>query len=465
MFNFTDIVSDILLEEPQQGQTTPPAANPATAQLTLNNNDAENIKKLNGFNELVNTYTTQYGQTPAIEEVLKAVNMLTGGKYIAAKYTTFGYIPFIDAFAQSYDKMDDVIDDVNKNKLTQTQIISTLANNPAIYNPIFSKVAADLKKTTSLQEYSPAHPQVNRVWLNLVNETNKLSQTAIQSLGSDTIHSAITKIIAKRIPILDRVMGLKGIVKPFNKSVITPILHQFKKYTGYKQGDAKKNSGGWLKDRLWPKKVPGDFSKMVEDISANNLLNVAVLAYEYYIHLLGTQGKPLNSQNQQIQPVNASLNKFDGYINNILIEDVPQSSWKPSAQRQSQAKQTTQQHSNWQDSAIRSSTQKKQTQQQNQSQATGGLPAEQIEKISNQVGNAPDPDYTTFIDDGESRYLPGVKFNLSTIAKDPSNEARALYKALTDMAYFIRPRLSAAQRVGAVAGALGALRVGMGPVN
>jgi hypothetical protein len=48
----------------------------------------------------------------------------------------------------------------------------------------------------------------------------------------------------------------------------------------------KKNPLGWLKDRSWPKKISGDFSKMVEDISANNLLNVAVLAYEYYIYLL-----------------------------------------------------------------------------------------------------------------------------------------------------------------------------------
>jgi hypothetical protein len=440
MFNFTDIVSDILLEQEPQGIT--PATPPAPVQ-SFSGNDAENIKKSAGFMELVNAYTTQYGQTPNISEALKAANIVTGGKYLAAKYTTLGYIPFIDAFAQVYAK----IEDDNKRKFTQTDIINIILQNPAIYDPIFNKIAADIKNTTNLQEYSPGNPEVNRAWLNLVNETNKLSQTAIQSLGSDTIHSAITKIIAKRIPILDRLMGIKGLVRPFNKSVITPVLHQFKKYTGYKQGDFKKNPGGWLKDRLWPKKVSGDFSKMVEDISANNLLNIAVLAYEYYIYLLGTQGKPLNSQNQQKQPVNASLNKFDNYIDNILTEDVPQSSWKPSAQRQPQVQQTPQRHSNWQDSAIRSSAQKKHAQQQNQSQVTSGLPAEQIEKISNQVGNTIDPDYTSFIDDGESGYLPGVKYVLSTIAKDPSNEARALYKALTDMAYFARTSTGTKERL------------------
>jgi hypothetical protein len=474
MFNFTDIVSNILLEEEPQGQTTPsPAANPAPAAPTLGNNDIENIKKSSGFKELINAYTTQYGQTPNISEVLKAVNIVTGGKYLAAKYTSLGYIPFIDAFAQVYA----LINDDKKRSFTQTDIINTIVNNPQVYDPIFSKIAADIKKTTNLQEYSPSNPEVNRAWLNLVNETNKLSQTAIQSLGSDTVHSAITKIIAKRIPILDRVMGLKGIVKPFNRSVITPILHQFKKYTGYKQGDAKKNPGGWLKDRLWPKKVPGDFSKIVEDISANTLLNVAVLAYEYYIYLLSTQGKPLNTQTSQTQlePVNASLNRFSLYVNNILNEYDPTDASRilgghnPAPSPQQNQTQTGRQLStdprNVRRREQRAARRDAQQNNQQQNQQTTGLPAEQIEKISNQVGNAPDPDYTSFIDNGESRYLPEAKYNLSMIAKDPSNEARTLYKALTDMAYFVRPRLSAAQRVGAVAGALGSLRVGMGPVN
>jgi hypothetical protein len=476
MFNFTDIVSDILVEAGPQSQGTPsPAANPSPAPQASSTNDAENIKRSAGFMELVNAYQTQYGQPPSISEALKAANIVTGGKYLAAKYTTLGYIPFIDAFAQVYAK----IEDDKKRNYTQTDIINTILNEPAKYDPIFNKIAADIKKTTNLQEYSPGNPEVNRAWLNLVNETNKLSQTAIQGLGSDTIHSAITKIIAKRIPILDRVMGLKGIVKPFNKSVITPILHQFKKYTGYKQGDAKKNPAGWLKDRLWPKKVPGDFSKMVEDISANNLLNVAVLSYEYYIYLLSTQGKPLyNPENQKADQQmklpgfeNTSLNLFDKFVNKVLVEYNPLPAHYQNIkvpQQQNKAKTGTSQQRDAKGRFISNTPKQQAVQQQQtsqQTQQTGGLPTEQIEKISNQVGNAPDPDYTSFIDNGESRYLPSVKYNLSTIAKDPSTEAKALYKALTDMAYFVRPRLSAAQRIGNVAGALGALRVGMGPVN
>lgn len=466
MFNFPDIVSDILTEQPV----------PVVPPNTSSTNDAQNVMMSAGFKELVNAYTTQYGKTPDVNEILKAVNIITGGKYIAAKYTNLGYIPFIDAFAQIYAK----ISDSNKSNFTQTDIINAIIQTPEISDPIFNTIAAELKKTMNVQDYSPGNPEVNRAWLNLTNETNKLSQTAIQGLGSDTIHSAIVKIIAKRIPVLDRVMGLKGLVKPFNQSVITPFLHQFKRYTGYKQGDIKKNPKGWLKDRLWPKKVPGDFSKMVEDISANNLLNVAVLASEYYIYLLTTQGKPLYDQEKQ--PINASLNLFDNYISSILNE-APASStaayrsgyeniYGPKtnpttlnqpidADRKAQLLKNIAQNRK----AIKNSKFKDPSLQQQTQQQTRGLPQEQVIKIANQIGNAVDPDYKTFIDNGESRYLPGGKYNLSSISKDPSQEARALYKALTDMAYFVRPRLSAAQRVGAVAGALGSFRVGMGPVN
>jgi hypothetical protein len=439
MFNFTDLVADIILEQ------DPPAA--------PENTNTQGLMNLQGFKELRNAYTTQYGKTPDVNEILKAVNIVTGGNYIAAKYANIGYMPFIDAFAQSYA----LIDNKDKGKFTQAQIVEALLENPEIFDPIFSTIAAAVKNTKTVSQYEPSNPDVNRAWRSLTSEANKLSQTAIQSLGADTVHSAITKIIAKRIPVMDRIVGLKGLVRPFNASVITPILHQFKKYTGYKQGDFKKNPTGWLKDRLWPNKVPGDFNKMVEDITANNLLNVAVLAYEYYIYLLSTQGQPLYTQNQQqTQTVNASLDIFDGLINSLLNEDMPPwlqgpSSIRTPAQSQSSSRQLSTDPRN-----VRRREQRKKAretkQQTPQTQISSGLPQEQIEKIANQVGTATDPDYTSFIDKGESRYLPGIKFDLNTISKDPSREAQALYKGLTDMAYFTRTtkpgdRIKAAQGV------------------
>ena len=479
MFNFIGIVSDILLEEEPQGQGP---ASTVAPQGSINVSEFLNDLKANNnstFKDLLNIYNSTFGSQEAtvITELARYLQVVTAQKgYFAGKTLdnlgSYAFLSFYDAFITILDK-------ITKNKAGFADLVEFINDsaNLSFCNSVFDGISGRIKLTNSLQDYLPSQDLLIKAKNVLDNQTNKLSQTAIQSLGSDTVHSAIVKIIAKRIPILDRVTGLKGIVKPFNKSVITPILHQFKKYTGYKQGDAKKNPGGWLKDRLWPKKVPGDFSKMVEDISANNLLNVAVLAYEYYIYLLGTQGTPLNTQTSQtpLEPVNASLNRFSLYVNNILNEyDLTDASrilggHNPAPSQQQNQTQTGRQLStdprNVRRRAQRAARRDAQQNNQQQNQQTTGLPAEQIEKISNQVGNGPDPDYTSFIDNGESRYLPEIKYNLSIIAKDPSKEARALYKALTEMAYFVRPRLSAAQRVGAVAGALGSLRVGMGPVN
>jgi hypothetical protein len=464
MFNFTDLVSDILLKEQTPQETA------------SSSNDVEKIKQSKGFMELVNGYGAQYGQPPDVKEILQAANIVTGGGYIAKKYTNIGYTPFIDAFAQVYA----TIEDNKKANYTQSQIIDQIVNNPEAYDPIFNEIAKNLRNTAKVQEYSPANPDVNRVWRSLVAEANKLSQTAIQSLGSDTVHSAITKIIAKRIPVIDRLVGVKGLMRPFNAGTIKPVLLQFKRYTGYKQGDIKKNPKGWLKDRSWPKKVSGDFSKMVEGITIDNLINVAVLAYEYYIYLLGTQGKPLNTQNQQTspQPVNASLNIFTSFVNNILNEyDYTDGSnilgshnpGPASAQQQVTAPATQQQFSKGRllknlaqnRAAVKSSNYKETKPQQQQNQEATGLPPEQLEKITNEVGNLVDPDYESFLFEGTSRYLPDVKYNLSTISKDPSREAQDLYKALTNMAYFVKTGVGAKN----ITSALGALTTGMGPVN
>jgi hypothetical protein len=417
MFNFKKLVHNILLE-------AEPTINPVDPQQD-NTNDIQNIQKSPGFMRVVGAYTSQYNQTPVIRDILKAVNVIVGGGYIAAKYTAVGYIPFIDAFAQIYTK----IKDDKKSEFTLSQIINAITQDPATFEPIFNNTAKAIIATSTVTDYEPVNPDVNRAWRSLMSETNKLSQVAIQSLGSDTVHSAITKIIAKRIPILDRITGLKGLFKPFNRSVIIPILFEFKKYTGYKQGDFAKNPQGWLKDRLWPKKVPGDFSKMVEDITANNILNIAIHAYEYYIYLL--RSKYLTKESLNIHEAAAGYTKnYSDSFDNIFN------------------KKTTNSNT-----------------QQNNKQQTAILDDQQIEKISQQIGSATNTDYKSFIDTGVSQYLPDTKYDLTAISKDPSKEAKALYKALTDMAYFIRPRLSAAQRIGNAVSAIGALRTGMGPVN
>lgn len=455
MFNFKDIVSDILLEQEQ----------PVGVEdlfKYLNTNSPE-------YKKLIQVYTSKFGSdNNSIETNLKRyIQTVTAQKnYFAGKTLDnlggYSLIPFYDAFAAIFANLPDK--EANFTGLVQYIINPQNAN---IVETAFKDISDRIAQAVTIQEYTPTNELLIKARNVLDNQTNKLSQVAIQSLGSDSIHSAVVKIIAKRIPVLDRVMGLKGLVKPFNQGVITPVLQQFKRYTGYKQGDAFKNPLGWLKDRSWPKKISGDFSKMVEDISANNLLNVAVLAYEYYIYLLSTQGKPLNAQNQNQNTTdnqmrlpgfeNTSLNLFDKFINSVILEYNPLPSHYQNIQVPTQSQTSTggKKQPSQHPEAIRSRNRRakaktqsqQQPQQQNQTQETKGLPPEQIEKISSQVGNSADADYTSFLDDGVSRYLPDIKFDLNTISKDPSREAKALYRALTDMAYFVRKGVGAKERM------------------
>jgi negative regulator of sigma E activity len=82
MFNFKKLVHNILLE-------AEPTINPVDPQQD-NTNDIQNIQKSPGFMRVVGAYTSQYNQTPVIRDILKAVNVIVGGGYIAAKYTAVG---------------------------------------------------------------------------------------------------------------------------------------------------------------------------------------------------------------------------------------------------------------------------------------------------------------------------------------------------------------------------------------
>lgn len=439
MFNFKGLVSTILVEQEQEGQLV---------------NDIQVLSQLPGFKKLKETYQKAFNYPPSDNDIYSAISIIPGGRYIAAKYTKIGFLPFIDAFANIFDK----IPDKNKRNFKLPELIDIISKTPE-YDDVFAQTADRLAQSgiVQVQDYEPTNPDVNRAKQSLMSETNRLSQIAIQSLGTDTIHSAINKMIAKRMPIMDRVVGLKGLIKPYNQSVIKPILFEFKKFTGYKEGMAYKNDGNWKNviNSLWTKKIPGDFEKVVEDITAKNLLNVAVLTYEYYISLLKTQGQP----EQQPETVNASLDIFDSFVDSILTE-MTGAGFSPSAQqaraRQVQQQQirnrvlnniarsrTARQGSKYKDPALK---------QDDPNQQVTGLSKELIEQISNQIGMTPNPDYMSFVDEGTSKYLPDIKYDLATIAKDPTPAAKALYSALTEMSLFI-PKKKPGERMKALQGA------------
>lgn len=416
MFNFKDLVSNILLEQ-----------EPAPGNATI-----QDLQQVDGFKNLIKVYRDQYGSEPNILDIEKAIGIIQGGKYIAAKYTNIGYIPFIDAFAQIFAQ----IPDNNKRRYTMPQIYDIVLKSPETYDSVFKNTLARVQQSTSVQDYQPINPDVNKAARTLNSEVQKLSQTAIQSLGTETVHTAISKMIAKRVSVMDRVMGLKGLVRPFDASLIAPILHQFKKYVGVKG---------------WHKRIPGDFSKMVDDISASNLLNVAVLASDYYIHLLKT--KYLTTT----QPQGEGYTPFEGLYQNIILEMPLKSSaeiGKEIAGGQRRPMGVDPEKNKWTKGQYNKDFDKKLQPPKNN---LPNLNEQQIEKIANQIGNTVDPDYKSFLDRGISQFLPGIKYDLNTISKDPSKEAKDLYGALTDMAYYVRKKDTSGDRLGYAQQALAGL--------
>jgi hypothetical protein len=419
-----------------------------------------NLQSNPGFNALMNAYKTKFNITPDLKTVESAINIIQGGKYIAAKYTSMGFIPFLDAFAQIYT----LIPDDKKKNFTLQQIIDNIINdNSGKYNDVFNSTAQHILNLDSglVSDYIPSNPAVNRAWLTLSSEANKLSQAAIQSLQSDTIYSAIQKIIAKRTGVIDRITNLKGIVKPFNISAISPVMFEYKKFINYTPGKIFTNPKNLLPSH-WQKKIPGDFNKIVEGLTADNLIKLAIFSSEYYIHLLrnkftaeqqqqipqapGTTPPPAQAINTTPPPAGESLSIFDAIANSILLSEVNTGDGTMAGGNSTYTPVTPQ------------------TPQQNNNVNTSTtLDERQIEQISNVIGSGKEsvPDYKNFITKGVSSYLGDIKYDLGTIAKDPSKEARALYKALTDIAYFTNTSTSTADRLKYANQALDAL-AGMG---
>lgn len=478
MSKFADIVSDILLKEnpaPQPGTTPPPnqqQANPAgnASKLLM---DMYNIDN-GGFKQLKDTFDQKFGYKTDINQIYNELNnTVPGGKYnIAAKYVNDTYIPFIDAFSMAVKQMTEGAKD---QKPTMAAILQNILNDTAAYDPIFVETAGRIRQLPEGSrplDYDPVHPNVNRATNTLRNESEKLAQTAVESLYNDTIFNAITKIIAKRTNVFERISSLKGVRRPFSNNLIKPVLLSWRKYTTL--GEPGRNIN-WEKALAplygnWQKKVSGDFNKIVDGVTADNLITIAVLAGEYYLSLLR------NVIVEQGATNNESLSFED--LCNLILNEAPLQSAADIAMQKADAavaadKQATRarilKNVGQTRKAIQSSKfgqktpSKADTSAQGNKTPEGATPLTQKEydDISRGLGDGEMQDHRDFIIGGKSRYLGKTVFNLGTISKDPSREAKALLKAIKDIAYHIRKTPGANN----VLKGISALATGMGPVN
>lgn len=432
MFNFAEVVTNILLEQGPE----PVVGN--TSQLLQNIYNSQDST----FKELKNIFDSKFGFTTNLNDLYTELNnTVPGGKYnIAAKYVNDTYIPYIDAFSLAVKQMTS--DPKAEQKPTMGAILQNILNEPNTYNPIFSEVASNLQKLplgSRPIDYVPTHPNVNRAANTLRNESEKLSQTAVESLYNDTIFDGVTKIIAKRTNVFDRIGKIKGVRRPFSSSLIKPILVKYKNYVSL---GAPGRDVNWEKVLgplygNWQKKVSGDFNEIVDGVTADNLITIAVLAGEYYLSLL--RGVIVANENVFTASIKNVLNEYSIDPERVLGSHNPLSSQqqtsssKPKRQRDYKAeyarrKELKTQRANQADSKQQNVT------------PEGATPLSQAEydDIARGLGDGEQADHSSFITNGTSRYLGKAVYNIGTISKDPSREAKALFNAIKSIAYHVQ---------------------------
>ena len=479
MFDFTGIVSNVLLEQQpgatQQGTPSPNNPNASPQQQTSSNNQSF-LKTLqnepsSGFAALIAAYNTKFKSnidSSAAEPFLQSV---CAPGYFAGKTleTAGGYtfIPIFDSFLQLLTQIR-----TGNPKADLESIKQTLSANPAIAAQYFNQVVDQIEKTqdANIESYVPINTSLGKAKGVLDNQVDQLSKTAIAELHKDSVLVAVEKIVAKRTSVVNRISHLKGLKRPFSRTLLQPLFYSYKSFVSSTPGNLLAGLYGG-----WQKKISGDFQSAVDDLTSNKLMTIAILTGEYYKYLLN---KVLSGQSQENQQtVNASLNLFDTFIGSILQEAPLTSAGNlamqggtstPSSLTLNNQQQTQQQQQNTNQTQQQQQQNTNQTQQQQQQQQnTSTLDpknAKEIEDMLKMVGSQKFVDYQNFVEKGTGKYFPEMVYNLGKIDEDARSgvkPAKELYDAIKGVAFYTRESIGANKTIAA----LGALRTGMGPVG
>jgi hypothetical protein len=455
MRGFNEIIETVLFEQ--------------APQYVANFVGDQRIREL--FDAYKQTYSgTNIAADPNLENQLI---LITGGKRINARDIQVPFLPILDAFGVIYNALSDAdFPGGSKNKATLQQVIDVILsgkpdNLVQIIKDRADKIREMQKTSNDPLDYEPIDPRIGPARRTILSETDKASQIAIESLSNETIHGAVTKIVAKRVAVVDRLMSVKGIKKPFQTSLLRPLFSEYKKYT---------TGGG-----IFYNKIPGDFSKVVDQLSITKLINVAILAGDYYLALLQQhvtapstdreealkagfkpetvaavlgpqQGTPPSSAPTPPTVQGDSIQTFNQLIDDLLCEMPLQTAADLAMQNTSSA---TQQPNNQQTQAPQNQAPQNQNQNQDQKQTT--LTKQEYDQIASKIGNTQMPDYVQFLEKGISQYLPDNTYTLETVSKDPLKQAQDLYEALRGIAFYTREGVGVQYRTQQAGSALKSL--------
>ena len=348
-----------------------------------------------------------------------------------------------------------------------------------------NNIASEIEKYQSSQQWVPIDSFVSYAWGKLLQGHDKIAAVALQTYNKLSVLETVKQIVKKRTSITDRISSLKSLTQPFT-NLITDI---FKTPEPYSSGQ---------------KKVTSDFANIVDSLYVTDLISVALAAKELFKTEIGSKklqstepetgnqnqqstepetGNQNQQQNQQQTQtsqggvprtttprgssgvstrttygnvVGDGLNLFDTYINSVLIQElgvlktIGQAIGKGVQQVGKTAK-----YIQASPEVKQRLGQVKQKLQQDQANYDAFINGKQIQYKT--IDPKTNKDTETIGTTGP--------YTIEVISKMGTTEATNLVNALKKIAQYTRKGIGLGQAVSKTAGALGALRVGMGPVN
>jgi hypothetical protein len=327
MFNFTDIVSNVLLEAAVTG--APDWLNEIIKQhdILFKTNISENDLQT-AFNKSGPGYVAQQ-EIPNVQSFIRLIAVLNNLYKNSKTNKPTDLATFYSTFP----------DDINNPKATQNILNDTIKkfNN---------------KSDWTIAKFDSGLADIYDKWLGVADQQAKV---ALETYNNDYILPATQKIITKRTSFFDRIARLKSPTQPFTNLIVDVFKYPEEYISG-------------------TRKVTQDFPDIVDNLYVTSLFNVGLAAKNFFaaeITRLKTENNTNNSQNnppsqqqtnnqqqqqqqqqtgnqnqQQTQTsqgniprttvprgssgvstrttyANAGLNLFDTYFNSVLIQEGP----------------------------------------------------------------------------------------------------------------------------------------------
>jgi len=433
MFNFTDIVSDVLLE-----QVNPSL--PAWFNRILEKYDKLNftdIKITNNDSVLSDIYTKVAGKPNVAQQDIRE---------------NIQFVGIYDLLRRLYTETTD------KNKAKtwndfKTQLVN--GSNVSRYEQICNNDWSLIQNLTeeNKSDWPIQNVQVKNAYDAATKEIANLGEKPLQgdtTLKNNNVIGAVQEIVNRRIGLFTRIGKLKNPKRPFN-NLIQDI---FKTPELYLSGS---------------KKYSSDF-EAIDELYIKDLINIALAAKNFYASEIAKLKLP--------QLETSSLNSFDCFVANILKEETPPWLQGPSAvqgQQQTPPQPTVDRAQLLRNMAqnrraIRSSRYNEPPIQQQNPQNQQQLQRLQkqlydvaLDDISNRINFlAGKPVNYKLVDiqgkETEEQQTTDPKmYTVGNIMQNPSNEAKRLIEELGKIAQYTKKKAGAGERLKSFGQAASAL--------